>query len=177
LFVAALGSAALAFAGCGGSDDSSSGGGSGSSSGGGASDAKLTKSQYIAKADAICRDNQTKIDPIEKDIDALSKDSQGRADTKAIAPILERALKVTREGFARLKELPEPAEDRATLDRWLTSNEESFDALEKLQAAVAENDRKKAEGPGADVDRLSTEQRTLAKKYGFFSCLSAASTE
>jgi len=173
VFVAALGSAALAFAGCGGSGA----GGSSPSSKGAATAAKLTKSQYIAKADAICRDNQTRIDPIEKDIAALPKDSQGRGEPKAIAPILERALKVTKEGFERLKVLPEPAEDRATLDRWLASNEESFVALRQLQAAVAENDRKKATGPGAVVDRLGTEQRTLAKRYGFVSCLSAASTE
>jgi|GEM_PF-2395830 len=174
LFVAALGSAALAFAGCGGDDDS---GGSGSSSGGGSSDATLTKAEYITSADDICRDNQKKIDPIEKQIDALAKDSQGRGEPKDIAPILERALNVTKAGFAKLKTLPEPAADKATLDRWLASNEEAFAALEELQLAVAENDRKKAQAPGTKIDRLSTEQRTLARTYGFKACLSAASTD
>ncbi|MGH2898299.1 MAG: hypothetical protein ACRDMZ_06455 [Solirubrobacteraceae bacterium] len=169
--VVALAAAAFALAGCGGDETSSSSAGSGSG------DATPTKAAYIAGADGICRDTQKTIDPIEADLDALPKDGAGRGEPAQIAPILDRTLAAARAGFERLTALPAPVEDSATLDRWLASTEESFAALEELQDAVAANDRAQAEAPARKVDALSGEQRTLARRYGFKACLSAASTD
>ena len=171
-FVAVLGAAALTVAGCGGDD-----GGAASSSSSGGAPAALTKAEYITKADAICRDTQKRLGPVEDDLDALPKDSQGRGKPKQIAPILARILDATNGGYERLKALPAPAEDRATLNRWLASTLESTAALEDLQTAVRAGDRAQAEGPGKRVESITTEQRRLARQYGFKDCRSAASTD
>jgi hypothetical protein len=177
LFVAVLGTAALALAGCGGDD---TGGSASSSSSGGSADAAattLTKAEYIARSDAICRDDQKRIAPINKAIDDLPRDSQGRGTPKDIVPYLDQALEITKDGLAKLKALPIPADGKATAERWLASTEETVAALAELREAANANDRAKALAPSERVTRLSDEQRGLAKQYGYKDCNSAASAE
>ena len=154
-------------AGCGG-DDGSSGDGSPKA---------LTKAQYIARADDVCRANQKQLEPIERDLRALPTDDDGRGETKRIEPILERALAATRDGYERLRELPVPAEGKATVERWLASTARSIEAFAGVLEAVRADDREAARAPSERVDTLSTEQRRLARSYGFKACLSAASTD
>lgn len=153
--------------GCGG-DDGSSGDGSPKA---------LTKAQYIARADDVCRANQKQLEPIERDLRALPTDDDGRGETKRIEPILERALAATRDGYERLRELPVPAEGKATVERWLASTARSIEAFAGVLEAVRADDREAARAPSERVDTLSTEQRRLARSYGFKACLSAASTD
>lgn len=152
------------------------GGGDGSSSRDGSPKA-LTKAQYIARADDVCRANQKQLEPIERDLRALPTDDDGRGETKRIEPILERALAATRDGYERLRELPVPAQGKATVERWLASTARSIEAFEGVLQAVRADDREDARAPSERVDTLSTEQRRLARSYGFKACLSAASTD
>ena len=161
---AALALAALVVAGCGGDDSQDA-------------PATLTKAQYIARADDICRANQNRLEPIEQDLQQLPTDAQGRGDTNRIEPILERALEATREGYERLRALPVPAEGKATVERWLASTASAIEAFAGVLEAVRDDDREAAREPSERVDRLSVQQRNLARSYGFKACRSAASTD
>lgn len=161
MLAAALSSAALLAAGCGGDDGP----------------ARLSKAQYIGRADDICRASQKRLEPIERQLQAIPRDAQGRGLTGQIAPILERALDATRDGYERLRALPVPAEDRAVAERWLASTAIAIAAFEDVVDAVRDDDREAARKPGERVDMLSEEQRRLARRYGFKACRSAASTD
>jgi hypothetical protein len=166
--VAMLGSAALAVAGCG--DDKSSTspapapGGSGQ-----AAAAAPAKAAYIARADAICRDVARATHRYEDKIAALPPGSK----PGAASGILDAGLAQTRKGLARLRALPAPSEDRATLDAYYESFGKSLSAYTKLVEAARDNDRAQATKLASQTDALATEQRRLAQRYGFRECRSA----
>ena len=135
MFVAALGSAALAVAGCGDDGDSGSPSGDGNA---------LTKAQYIAQADKICAEVDKATQTYSDQIDALPKGS----GPERIATILEGGLAETRKGVARLKALDAPSEDKATIDAYFTSIDKSITAYEGLQQAVQDKDEtRRGESP------------------------------
>jgi len=160
-----LGSAALAAAGCG--DDSSSTPSSGES--GRAAAATPAKAAYIDRADAICRDVAKATQRYEDRIDALPPGSK----PGAASGILDAGLAETRTALARLRALPAPREDRATLDAYYDSFGRSLGAYAKLVDAARDNDRAQATKFASQTDALAAEQQRLAKRYGFRACRSA----
>jgi hypothetical protein len=166
--VVVLGSAALAVAGCG--DGKSSTSSSPAADGSGqAAGASPTKGAYIARADAICRGVAKATQRYENQIDALPPGSK----PGAASGILDAGLAQTRKGLARLRALPAPREDRSTLDAYYDSFGRSLRAYTKLVDAARDNDRAQATRLASQTDALATEQRRLAKRYGFRECRSA----
>jgi hypothetical protein len=166
--VAMLGGAALAVAACG--DDKSSTSSSPRPGGSGqAAAAPPAKAAYIARGDAICRDVARATQKYADQIDALPRGSK----PGAAAGILDAGLAETRKGLARLRALPPPREDRATLDAYYDSFGRSLSAYAKLVDAARDDDRTQATKLAAQTDALAGEQRRLAKRYGFRRCRSA----
>jgi hypothetical protein len=166
--LAMLGSAALAAAGCG--DDASSTSSSPSAGGSGpAAAATPAKAAYIDRADAICRDVVKATQRYEDQIDALPPGSE----PGAASGILDAGLAETRKGLARLRALPAPREDRATLDAYYDSFGRSLRAYSKLVDAARDHDRAQATKLASQTDALAAEQQRLAKRYGFRACRSA----
>lgn len=150
-----LGSAALAVAGCGDDKPSTS--------------STPAKGAYIARADAICRDIAAATQRYENQIDALPPGSK----PDAASGILDAGLAETRKGLARLRALPAPSEDRATLDAYYDSFGKSLRAYTRLVNAARDNDRAQATKLASETDALAAEQRQLATRYGFRRCRSA----
>jgi hypothetical protein len=158
VYVAVLGTAMLVFAGCGDDDKKSD-----SSSG-----EKLTKSEYIAKADDICRDTKKATKKYSDQLDEL----QGKAgnDLTKLAPILEGGFKEERKGRARLRALPAPSEDKATLDAYFASADKTLDVGAQLERAAKENDVAKAKKLIKDNEGVDDRQKQQATQYGFKVC-------
>ena len=127
-----LGAAALVVAGCGGGDDEPSGAGV----------KPLTKAQFIARADAICREVKQAQRPHTERVQALTRG----ADLRQVAPILAAALAETRTGRERLEDLraQAPREDRAALDAYFAAADRLLAAGERLAAAAKAGDRAEA---------------------------------
>jgi len=148
--MAALGCVALASAGCGGGDDSKS----------------LTKAEYIAKADAICAQLDRATKKYEEQGDALPRD----AEVKDFAPAMKGTLAESAKSDARLRELPRPAADKSTLDRFFMLRAQAARVGNQAAQAAAVNDLKAFEKLIADNSQLGPEQTKLAKRYGFKQC-------
>jgi hypothetical protein len=127
------------------------------------------KAAYIARADAICRDVAEAAKKYQDQIDALPPGSR----PSAASGILDAGLADTRRALARLRALPAPSEDRATLDAYYESFGTSLSVYTKLVDAARDNDREQATKFASQTDALATEQRRLAKRYGFRECRSA----
>lgn len=162
-----LGSAALAVAGCG--DDKSATSSPSPAGGSGQAAAAPAKGAYIARADAICRDIAEATRRYENQIDALPPGSK----PDAASGILDAGLARTRKGLARLRALPAPRADRATLDAYYDSFGRSLRAYAKLVDAARDDDRSQATRLASQTDALAAEQRRLAKRYGFRRCRAA----
>jgi len=156
-----IGTATLALAGCGGGgqDEPASGGP-------GRSAKPLTKAQFIVRADAICADVKRAQEPYSERIRALSRGGE----LTRLTPILEAALGESRKGLGRLRALPAPGEDRATLDGYLAAADRLLAASTALTEAARSDDRAKGRRVAATADALSADEKRLADEYGFREC-------
>lgn len=153
-WVATLGAtAALSLAGCGG-------GGSGDS------DKAPSKTQFIARADAICRETKAAQAPFTKKVRALPD----RTDIKRVAPLLEGALGESRKGLERLRALPAPKADRELLDRYFTAAERLLEAHKRLADAAKASDKPASQQVAAATQALSDDERQRGGDYGLNDC-------
>jgi hypothetical protein len=158
---AAAALAALAVGGCGGGDD----GGDRASSASSARDTP-TKKEFVAQAQAICRDTKAKQKPFSDKVQALPD----RTDIKRVAPLLQAALDESRKGLARLRALPAPTEDKALLDAYFTSAERLLHAHKELADAARKSDRPASEKVARETVELSNDERQKSLDYGIQEC-------
>jgi hypothetical protein len=102
----------MAFVGCGGSDTTTVSGASGASGATGAQGAALTKQQFIAKADAICKKGnqadltkfaeQTVIPSIQEQVTAIAALPAPKGDEDRVKAIVDAA----QQGLAKAKQDP-----------------------------------------------------------------------
>jgi len=161
--VAALGAAVLAVAGCGGSDDAKP-----ASTGDGAPAAArpLTKAQFAAQADAICRAVKRDHKPYADKVDALPRG----ADLTRVAPLLEATLQRSRRGLARLRALRAPAEDEAALEAYYAAAQRVLEAHAQLADAARANDRPAGNKVARATAALSRDEQRRASAYGLTDC-------
>ena len=152
--VAVLGAVALAVTGCGGGDDDSAG------------DRALTSAQFVAQAQAICRDVRRAHRPYTEQVQKLP----ARVAIKRLAPILEATLAASRQGLARLSALERPPADRAKVDAYLDTAEKLLDVQAQLARTARAGDRENGYRVSAPTVELSQDQRRLARAYGLKDC-------
>lgn len=120
---------------------------------------RLTESEWIAQADAICAEAQDEIDALPEPTNAAELAEQAR---QAVA-IAERQL-------SRLRDLrpPETAEDdyEAMLD--LTQRE--IELTNEIAEAASAGDPARTEGLIAEAQRVDEDADALAAEYGFQEC-------
>jgi hypothetical protein len=132
---ALLASSILVVAGCGGDDEPSA----------------PTKAEYIAEADAICRDGQAEFEAIVKDLpNSVDAPESQAAITDEIVPLY-------RDEIEQLRSLTPPEGDEETTAA-------IFDAVE--------NGLDEVEADPSALDQAGTfeEANTLANDYGFEVC-------
>ncbi len=155
-WVATLGAAAalvLALASCG--DDDA-----------GDADQAPTKTQFIAKADAICRETKAAQASFTKKVEALPD----RTDIKRVAPLLEGALGESRKGLERLRALPAPKEDGELLDKYFEAADRLLEAHKRLADAAKASDRPASQQVAAATQALSEDERQRGGDYGLNDC-------
>ena len=157
-WVAMLGAAILAVAGCGGDEDEA----------GERSAKPLTKAPFVDRADAICREVKQAQQPHTDRLRALTRGT----DPRRVAPILEDALAQARKGRQRLQTLraQAPREDRATLDAYFAAADRLLAASQRLTEAAKSGDRAEGRRVAATADALSEEQQRRADEYGLEDC-------
>lgn len=143
--LAALVAAALGAAACGG--------------GGGGEGERLTKAEYIAQADAICKDVNDRLDAL------------GAAESiEEFAELAASAVEIQEDGLADLKELKPPEEDQATIDEALALLDQQLALSQQIQEAAAAGDEAKVEELIAQIEPIDSEADQLAVEYGLTEC-------
>lgn len=160
--MALLGAASLAVAGCGG------GGEAEPAARDPAGAAALTKAQFIARADAVCREIKQAQGPYNERVRELPRG----AALERVAPILEGALGESRKGLERLRDLQAqaPDEDRATFGDYLAAAGRLVAESAKLAEAARSGDRAAGREVAATADALSADEQRLADEYGLEDC-------
>jgi hypothetical protein len=138
---------AVAAAGCGG-DDNGSGDGD-----------RLTKTEYAAKANAICAD-------FKKELDALPA-PQGFEEA---ADYAEKAKPIFDEHLDQLKDLDPPEDLQDVHDKWIATGDKARERLDELEQAAEDKDAKKLAEIGREAAAEDKVSDAYARQLGATTC-------
>ena len=143
----------LLAAGCGGSSKSSS---SGSSSDGD----RLTRAEFAAKADAICKKYNAKTKEIGNNSKSLSD----------VAKAFDQALPVLENALSELKALKPPKSEQHDVDKWLAQSQVLKHNLEEMRDKAKAKDLKGVQEAFARASANDQLGNQLAAKLGMKVC-------
>ena len=127
--------------------------------GGGGGDDRLTKEDYIAQADAICK-------ATNEEIDAL-----GEPETlEEVATLAADAIKLQEDGLAELRALEPPEADEATLNEAYALVEQQVDLGRQIQEAAEAGDMEKIQELLTQGEPIDDQADAIATEYGLTEC-------
>ncbi len=160
---------ALAVGGCGEEEDASP---AGSSAGSDRAGQRLTKQEWIERADAICLETEDAQQEIEDKAAEIRSRSFAGVRRK-IAAVIEDRLAQTRDGFRRLKALKPPRADEAQVAEWIDAVDQMLGTYDDLIAALRKDDRKLWVKTPRETREIDGEQEVLADLLGLVDCRTA----
>ena len=116
------------------------GGGSSDSTGFTPASGELSKSEWLAQANEICKAEGEDVAPLNKELDRLNK--SGLSAPKEIAEfaaILRKVLPRSERGIRELRELEPPSEESHSIDAVLEKDEETLELIEKTAEEMEED--------------------------------------
>ena len=120
---------------------------------------RLSRGEFVAQADAICRFYEARLEALRQ--------PTNEAELRTFA---DKALPIAKEGRKDLGELRPPEELEATYDAWLEEGDEAIEIVERLRDAAAEGDQAEIGRIAADARRTDAEANRLADELGFEQC-------
>ncbi len=127
--------------------------------GGGGGGDRLSKEEYIAQADAICKQ-------ANEEIDALGEP----ATLEEIVTLAASAIEIQEESLAELRALKPPEEDEATLNEAYDLVEQQVEVGKQVKAAAEAGDMETIQTLIAENDPLDEQADQIALDYGLTEC-------
>jgi hypothetical protein len=127
----------------------------------GGSTQRVSKSEYVTRASAVCRD-------ANRDALAVRRDA---TNTATLAASIGRVLSIQRDAVRRVRAIPPPTADEQTLRQWLTLVDRSLDEAEAAQRASAQGDAAGASAANARGADLARQATAAARAYGITACV------
>jgi hypothetical protein len=133
---------------------------------GGGSD-RLTKSQFVTRADAICTKYEQRIQAAMRGVPAGNRTQ--------LAGAIKRVLPVIRKGNDELRALSPPANLQDRYDRWMQIGDAEVEAAKKLHDALRDNDRRGVKTAFRQLQQRNADQDKLAREQlGLTGCASGS---
>jgi hypothetical protein len=140
--IIALAAAALAAGGCGGGDDG-----------------RLSKAEWVAQADRICK----------RVNDRLEKTEQPETMAELVT-VLDQGLKDVDDAVADLRELEPPEEMEEDVDAWLAKVEAASAQIENALDAAKDQDEEELSAALEEGTRVNEEGNGQARELGLKEC-------
>lgn len=153
--VAALAGVALALGACGGDD------------GGKSAENSVTRPQYVAKVDAICKRTTQRSKPIFTKLQALV-DASGTYKSRLIkaAPLLRKLYKLQSAKLERFKAAKPPTADRAKIAELTKAAQQTIDEFRDFLPAAKAGDLNKFIDIATDASGARADAELLGTSYG-----------
>ena len=120
---------------------------------------RLSKAEYVRRADAICGKYERRLDAIPEP-----------RELRDVPDFIERGIPLARDEVEELEELRPPEGDEEEVERLLAQVKETIAALERLGDAAAARDVAAAEEAAARVEEAGDRAAKLAREYGLDEC-------
>jgi hypothetical protein len=127
--------------------------------GGGDSGERLSKAEFIRRADAVCSKYEARLD-------ALGQPT----NVSELQTFADKALPIAKDGREELGALKPPSDLQDTYDAWLEQGDEAIEIVERLRDAAADNDQAEIQQIAQDAERADAEANRLAEQIGFAQC-------
>ena len=131
-----------------------------------ASAAELTRDEYVARAEPICKANTE----ANKRIFAGAKEQVKAGKLKAASTHFKRAAGAFNKTIAQLGAVPEPPADEAKLTKWLSYLQIESSYLVKIGKALAAEDKGAAQTLSVRLNRNSNLANNTVLAFGFDYC-------
>lgn len=128
---------------------------------GGGSSSRLSKPEYVRRADAICRRSNTKIDALR-----APDQHEPTAQEKAIGKIIV----IQRAALVDLRHLAPPAADKTTVGKWLGLVSQTVDQMQAVRTALQAGDSAGVTAANARGRALNDQADQIARGYGLKQC-------
>jgi hypothetical protein len=128
----------------------------------------LTKAEYIARADAICKVEEAKRAELEQQVAELAPITSG--ETRVVAALLRKQADNQRAEVKELTALGPPAADAADLASLLSILGAEITDLDDWADAYDRRNAKEIRSSQARVAAHNAEASSLARGYGFKVC-------
>ncbi|MCB0858725.1 MAG: hypothetical protein KDB57_11495 [Solirubrobacterales bacterium] len=145
----------IVLAGCGGSDEED-----------------LTRTDYIADADAICAQYGTESADLERQFNQALLES----DLESAAQSFEDQASEVTAMLDQLEELTPPVADQATVDQIIALGRQRVETAQDAADAIASGDKDAMIAAGKEGSVLAGEYYQLADGFGFETCGSGGAT-
>jgi hypothetical protein len=145
----------IVLAGCGGSDEED-----------------LTRTDYIADADAICAQYGTESAELERQFNQALLES----DLESAAQSFEDQASEVTAMLDQLEELTPPVADQATVDQIIALGRQRVETAQDAADAIASGDKDAMIAAGKEGSVLAGEYYQLADGFGFETCGSGGAT-
>ena len=160
----ALAFALTLLAGCGGGDDEE-GGNEGGGSG-------VTREEFVAEANRICREGEEKLSGITQDAQQKIQQAKSQAEQQeVVADVLDQTVEQYRPVLEDLQAVEAPEELSEDWTKFLDGIQQAFDKFPELADATREGDREKLESLTSDFTRIATDTRPFAERNDLQDCL------
>jgi hypothetical protein len=165
LAVAAL---AVAVSGCG-STSSKSGSAQGSASGASQKPA-VTKAQFIAQAEDVCRELNSQETPLKVRQESLKGQSAASSE-KAFVSLAGQLVGFSRTAESRLKSLPRPPGEGTTIEKLVSAFDAETADVAEIAYAVAHQESSTGEAAAAALKRSIAGSSSTADELGMKDCI------
>jgi sugar diacid utilization regulator len=128
---------------------------------------RLTKAQYIAKADKICEEANQK---------TAALGAPASKDPKVVAKFLQKSGTIISNAVDQLKQLRPPAADEQKINQLVDGLQKSAGYFPALIKAVRTDNKQQLAQTAQQLQQASLEGQQVAQTYGFHVCAHAASS-
>ena len=130
----------------------------------------LSKQDFIAKADAICRRFNARIAPLEAKFNALQRQGLSGARLSEGADLLRQDATLAQQEGSELRELQPPAVDADTIERWLTSGQATALVANQIADAFESGDSEAISTFSKALNTQGGKTDKIVEGYGFDVC-------
>jgi hypothetical protein len=136
--------------------------------GGGGGSGVVTKSDYLRKGNAVCRDQAQAIRRLRTP--TLNLATARRREVRGLAPYFDQAVPIVRTHLQQLQQLGQPPQDRALLIKVLVRARELLDLLQAIDRQAHTGDVAAFRADLRSAGQASNAGHTLALQYGLIAC-------
>jgi hypothetical protein len=138
---------------------------------GGCGEDTIPLADYAERANAICRDNNTRgraeLERIRHRLEA-----DGELDSEELPELNRKALEILRPGLDRLAELPPPDQEQDVAEAYERASREANDAFADVIQAQEEGDIERFRDAKARNEKHTQDAREAAAELGLDDCTS-----